>query len=129
VITPVPITPSVSIKPSKKPRVSPSASPSPAESQTLTEKDSGTTVRLKVGETIDVSLPAQYHQPEAQADVLVRTAAAGGYPTGEPATATFKAAHAGNTDITSSDDYACLHTTPQCGVPQRLWTVHVIVST
>jgi hypothetical protein len=134
IVTPVPITPSLSIKPSRKPIVSPtptlkpSATSSTGQSRTLTESDSGTTVTIRVGDVLDVSLPSEYHQPEASGTVLVRTSADGGYPTGKRATATFKAAHAGSTDISSSTDYECLHTTPQCGIPQRLWTVHVIVT-
>ncbi|TMK50954.1 MAG: hypothetical protein E6G59_09325 [Actinobacteria bacterium] len=75
-----------------------------------------------------VSLPSEYVPPTAQGDVLTRVSSSGGYPTGQRVDATFHAEKSGRTDITSSTDYACLHTTPMCGIPQRLWMVHVVVS-
>jgi hypothetical protein len=92
------------------------------------ESDSGATIKLKVGELVKVSLPSEYDPPTAQGVVLTRVSSTGGYPTGQRLEATFRAVNTGRTDITSSSDYACLHTQPMCMIPQRLWTVHVIVS-
>jgi len=92
------------------------------------ESDSGATIKLKVGDLVKVSLPSEYDPPTAQGNVLVRLSSTGGYPTGQHLDATFRAVNTGRTDITSSTDYACLHTQPMCMIPQRLWTVHVIVS-
>lgn len=102
-------------------------SPPPAAGETLTEEDAGTTVTLKVGESVRVSLPSDYHRPEAQGTSVERTAASGGYPTGSPATATFTAVAKGNAEISSTTDYACLHATPSCALPQQLWSVQIRV--
>ena len=59
--------------------------------------------------------------------MLERTYVSGGYPTGKQMVAVFKAVAAGTADIESSTDYACLHTTPSCALPQQLWSVHVVV--
>jgi hypothetical protein len=94
----------------------------------LTASDTGATIQLSVGESVSVSLPADYDPPAAAGDALTRKATAGGYPTGEPVDATFTAVHAGRVDITSATDYPCLHTTPKCQIAQSLWRVHVIVA-
>lgn len=97
----------------------------------LHEDDSGRTVRVHVGERIHVRLPNDsfggYRRPTAAGDELVRKVATGGYPTDYPARAVFVAKHRGRTDITSTTDYACLHSEPACALPQRTWTVHVRV--
>jgi hypothetical protein len=94
----------------------------------LTASDTGATIQLSVGESLTVSLPAEYDPPAATGDALTRLAAAGGYPTGQPVDATFTAVHAGRVDITSATDYPCLHTTPPCQIAQSLWRVHVTVA-
>jgi hypothetical protein len=97
----------------------------------LHEDDNGRTVRVHVGERIRVRLPNDsfggYRKPTAAGDELRRKVATGGYPTGDPARAVFVAKHRGRTDITSTTDYACLHSEPACALPQRTWTVHVRV--
>jgi len=109
-------------------RVHPSPTPTYTGSRTLVESDSGATIKLKVGDLVRVSLPSEYDPPTAQGSVLTRVSSTGGYPTGQRLEATFRAMSTGRTDITSSTDYACLHTQPMCMIPQRLWIVHVIVS-
>lgn len=121
--------------PSASPAVSRTASAPPAAADgtvTLDDTDSGRTVRVDVGAIIRVRLPGGpsggYHQPASTGTAVQRTAAAGGYPTAQPATATFVARHHGTADLTSTTDYTCLHTTPRCLPPQRTWVVHVVVS-
>ena len=93
--------------------------------------DSGRTIRVHVGDIIRVRLPGGssggYHRPKSTATPVRRTWATGGYPGDEDARAHFVADHHGRADLVASDDYACLHTTPRCMVPQRLWVVHVRV--
>jgi hypothetical protein len=108
--------------------VRPSPTPTYYGSRTLVESDSGATIKLKVGELVKVSLPSEYDPPNAQSNVLTRVSSSGGYPTGQRLDATFRGANTGRTDITSSTDYACLHTQPMCMIPQRLWIIHVMVS-
>jgi len=103
----------------------------PADPAHLTEADSGQTIRVRVGEQVNVELPGGsgggYHQPASSSDVMNRTAASGGYPTDQPARASFVATRAGTADLTAYDDFACLHTRPRCLPPQREWIVHVVV--
>ena len=109
------------------PDPTPSSKATVSGSTSLTEEDAGTTVTLKVGESVRVVLPAEYHQPEAQGSAVERTASSGGYPSASPATATFVATAAGTAQISSTTDYACLHATPSCSLPQRLWSVQIRV--
>lgn len=119
--------PAVTVSPFSS-HVRPSPTPTYTGSRTLVESDSGATIKLKVGDLVNVSLPSEYDPPTAQGSVLTRQASTGGYPTGQRLEATFRATSTGRTDVTSSTDYACLHTQPMCMIPQRLWIVHVIVS-
>jgi hypothetical protein len=94
---------------------------------TVDESSSQSTVTLVVGQTLGVSLGAEYLPPTAGGAALTQLSASGGYPTGQPLAALYRAAAPGSTDVTTRSDYACLHTTPPCAVPIRLWTVHVTV--
>jgi len=95
----------------------------------VTEQDAGSTFELRVGDTLEVRLPSEYTTPAAHpAGPLVRVSSTGGYPSGAPLVATFRAQAAGRADVDSSTDAQCLHATPACMIPQRLWTVHVIVT-
>lgn len=105
----------------------PTPPPTVTGARTLNEQDSGTTVILRVGETVGVILPSDYHQPSGRGDAIERTHAGGGYPTGSRATATFTAVRTGSAEISSTTDYACLHATPSCALPQQLWSVRVQV--
>ena len=120
--------PAATVTPFPTKSVTPSPTPTYTGSRTLVESDSGATIRLKVGEIVTVSLPSEYDPPNAQGSVMTRLSSTGGYPTGKPLEATFRADNAGRTDITSTTDYACLHAQPMCMIPQREWIVHVIVS-
>jgi len=103
--------------------------PAPGQTIVVTQADSGSTVRMRTGDSLEVRLDSNYDPPAAQGDdVLRRTSSTGGYPTGRPVDAVFKANAAGDADVSSTTDYSCLHSTPRCGLPQRLWSVHVIVS-
>lgn len=124
----------VSAIPKKPARPTPSAPatrPSPAPAYTgarqLTKSGSGATVQLSIGETVRVSLPAEYDPPTATGNALARSAASGGYPTRRPVNAAFTAVRGGRADITTATDYPCLHATPSCGIAQSLWVAHVIV--
>lgn len=127
------ITPAGTATASPVPATIPTRSPTPTSTSThtgattLTEADSGSTVVLKVGESVQVSLPSDYHRPEAQGSAIRRTEVSGGYPTGQPATATFTVEEKGNAEISSTTDYACLHATPACALPQQLWSVRITV--
>jgi hypothetical protein len=112
------------------PAVEPTLSPGPTLTggRTLTETDAGKTVVLAVGQSVDVSLGAEYRPPASSSDAVTRTASTGGYPSGRPVRATFRADKAGKADVSSYTDYACLHSVPSCALPQQLWVVHITVS-
>jgi hypothetical protein len=90
--------------------------------------DAGSTIELKVDESLRVELDSDYAPPTARpAGILSRTSVDGGYPTGRPMVAVFRATAPGTADIGSTTDYACLHATPRCMLPQQLWSVRVVV--
>jgi hypothetical protein len=109
----------------------PTRTPTPDATGTVTvsEFDAGKTISLRVGQKLEVRLGADYRPATATPDgILDRTSASGGYPTKEPMVATFVARAAGNARVESSTDYACLHATPSCALPQQLWSVGIIVA-
>jgi hypothetical protein len=112
----VPVTPT-----SPPPTSPPAGSPDVA----VGDSDSQSTVTLVVGQTLGVSLGAEFLPPTATGAALARDSVSGGYPTGQPLAALFHAASPGSVDVTTHSDYPCLHATPPCSVPIRLWTVHV----
>lgn len=116
--------PASTITPAAEPTTPP---PTVTGSRTLNEQDSGTTVILRVGATVRVILHSDYQQPSGRGDAIERTQAGGGYPTGSPATATFTAVRMGSAEISTTTDYACLHATPSCALPQQLWSVQIRV--
>jgi hypothetical protein len=59
--------------------------------------------------------------------ILQRVSVGGGYPSSQPAQASFQARAPGSADLTSQTDFACLHSTPACLPAQRTWTLHVVV--
>ena len=103
-----------------------SAPPPGGPDVTVGAADDQRTVTLVVGQTLGVSLGAEYLTPTA-GPALTEVSATGGYPTGQPLAAVYRAVAAGQADVTTHSDYACLHATPPCSVPIRLWTVHVTV--
>jgi hypothetical protein len=94
---------------------------------TVTQADNQRTVTLLVGQTLGVALGPDFVTPMVSGPALARAATSGGYPTGQPLAASYRAVAAGSVDITSHTDYACLHTSPPCALPITLWTLHVNV--
>ena len=107
---------------------SPSATTSPAGADiTVTESDNQRTVTLLVGQTLGVALGHDFVTPTVSGPALVQLSSSGGYPTGQPIAALYRATAPGSADLTTQTDYACLHASPPCSVPIMLWTVHVSV--
>lgn len=105
--------------------------PAPDGTVTVTESDSGRTVHLRVGQRLRVVLGGksqQWRRPASSSPLLRRIAASGGYPTGRRAEALFAASRPGAASVTSMTDYPCLHAQPPCAVPQRVWSVHVLIA-
>lgn len=107
--------------------------PSPAEVRMLTEVSSAQTVRLRVGQSVDVELPGGasggYTKPtSSDGAVMHRVSSGGGYPTSDPARGRFTATATGRADLAATTDFTCLHSNPACLPPQRQWTVHIVVS-
>jgi hypothetical protein len=95
----------------------------------LTVTDSGRTITLRAGQAVEVALtPGQsWRLPQAVNGALRRSQASGGYPGSRPARAIFTAARPGTSGISSVTDARCLHASPRCEIPQRLWQVTVII--
>jgi hypothetical protein len=112
-----------------------SPSPSPPQSSapptgadvTVAIGDNQRTVTLLVGQTLGVSLSSDHRPPATSGSGLTQLSMSGGYPTGQPLTAVYRAVTPGLVDVSSQTDYACLHASPPCAVPIALWTVHVKV--
>ncbi|WP_426512592.1 cellulose binding domain-containing protein [Dactylosporangium sp. McL0621] len=94
---------------------------------TATVADNGTTLTLYVGQTLAVSLPANYRPPVASGPALSAQSSTGGFPSGQPVLARYRASAPGTADVSSQTDDPCLHTTPPCARPVALWLVHVTV--
>jgi hypothetical protein len=103
------------------------ATPPPSADVRVTEADAGRTVTLLVGQTLGVSLPANYRPATTKGSGLSQVSSSGGFPTGQPFAALYRAVAPGSVDLSSQTDYACLHTTPPCAVPIALWAVHLQV--
>jgi hypothetical protein len=95
---------------------------------TVTEADSGATIGLRVGDILVVSLGQDYRPTRHSGPALRLSRLSGGFPTGQPLLARYYAAQLGVVDVDTMTDYACLHTTPTCGIPQRQWILHVNVT-
>lgn len=106
---------------------SPSVTPPSGADVSVTEADSGRTVTLLVGQTLGVSLSANYRPATGSGSALSQLSSSGGFPTGLPFAALYRAVAPGSVDLSSQTDYACLHATPPCTVPVALWVVHVRV--
>jgi hypothetical protein len=95
----------------------------------VTEADGGARVRLRTGQELHVHLGEDYGPVSVTgAGVLRLVTRTGGYPSGQPLAAILVAVGAGRTTLSSSTEYSCLHATPPCGLPQRVWTLSVTVS-
>lgn len=98
---------------------------------TLTVADNGATVRLQVGQSVAVFLASRelmWDVPKASGKAVRRASASGGYPTGRPARAVFRAVQRGQSSLTSLTDAPCLHSLPRCAIAQRLWHVVIVVN-
>lgn len=110
------------------PSVSPSRIPASASAAAVvvTEADNGATVPLRLGQRLVVDLSAgSWTEPAAADGAVLRRDSGSGTVGGGTARATFTAAGVGNTEVTAQTDLACLHSTPRCLPPQRLFVVHV----
>jgi len=94
---------------------------------TVTQADNQRTVTLLAGQTLGIALGPGFVTPTLSGPALARLSTSGGYPTGRPLAASYRAVAAGSIDITTHTDYACLHTSPPCALPTTLWTLHVTV--
>jgi len=96
---------------------------------TVGTADNLSSITLETGDTLVVRLPADY-QPAAvvPSGVLVQQDAAGGYPTGQPFLAHYTAVTAGEVDLSSVTDAACLHGPSLCPTPRTTWKLHVTVA-
>lgn len=97
----------------------------------LTQSDQGVRVRLRPGQSVMVTLAGaggfSWHLPTGTGTVLRRTSGSGGYPSKQPARATFTAMHPGTSTLSAVDDIGCLHSHPACLPPQRSWTAVITV--
>jgi hypothetical protein len=96
----------------------------------LTDDANGSSVRLHVGQRLEVRLTQATYDPATSTaeQTLARRSSTGGYPTTAPLQAFFEAVASGYADVTASTDAACFHTEPRCMMPTRLWVVHVTVT-
>jgi hypothetical protein len=102
--------------------------PPAAGATVVREGDSGTTLRVPVGQRIRVVLTdGTWDPPVSSTASVVRRSSTGGYPSDQPVDAVFEAVTAGTADLSTSTDAACFHTEPRCLMPTRLWQVHVVV--
>jgi hypothetical protein len=93
----------------------------------VTQADNQRTVTMLVGQTLGVALGSDFLPPTVSGPALARLSTSGGYPTGQPLAASYRAVAVGSVDITTQTDYACRHTSPPCALPTTLWTLHVNV--
>ncbi|WP_426512993.1 cellulose binding domain-containing protein [Dactylosporangium sp. McL0621] len=107
--------------------ISPSSSSSSGADVTVALGDSTQRVTLLVGQTLGVSLPSRFTPTTVTGPALSPVSTSGGYPTGQPLAALYRAAAPGTVDVTSVSDDPCLHTSPPCTIPVQLWVVHVQV--
>lgn len=95
--------------------------------QRLTVDNNGDTVKLAVGQRIDVSL-AGFDPVDETGAALAVAAHSGGYPSGSPATGGYVAIAPGTASLHTTSDAACLHGKPPCSVSVMEWQVTVEVS-
>jgi hypothetical protein len=104
----------------------PTSSPPPNGADvTVTQADNQRSVTLLVGQTLAVALGSDFVTPTVSGPALERLSTSGGYSTGQPLAALYRAVTTGSVDITTHTDYACLHTSPPCALPTTLWRLHV----
>jgi hypothetical protein len=104
--------------------------PDTGRTVTVSTADNLSTVSLRVGDTLVVSLPSAYLPPRiTTGGVIVQRDVAGGYPTGQPLLARYLAAAPGQTDVSTQTDDPCNHLPTPCPSPTVRWTAHIIVTT
>jgi hypothetical protein len=102
-----------------------SSNATPPATITVTEQDNGRTLTMAVGQTLVVSLGRDYRPLTLTGTALALVSTTGGYPTGQPLSASYRVLAPGAADLRTMTDYSCLHTTPRCALPQLLWTLRV----
>jgi hypothetical protein len=107
----------------------PPTSPPPSDDTDvhLTLADNQRTLTVLVGQTIHVDLRSDFRPPTVSGPALSHVHTSGGYPTGLPMSAVYRAVAFGSVDVTTQTDHACHHQTPPCGAPILLWVVHINV--
>jgi hypothetical protein len=95
----------------------------------LTLADNQRMLTVLVGQTIRVDLRSDFRPTTATTPALSQVRVSGGYPTGLPMSAVYRAVSPGSGDLATHTDNACNYTTPPCGAPVQLWTVHINVIT
>jgi len=99
----------------------------PPADVTVSLTDSTKTVTLFVGQTLGVSLPSRFVPTTVTGPALSQMSTSGGYPTGQPLAALYRAVAPGTVDVKSVSDDPCLHSSPPCTIPVQQWIVHVRV--
>jgi hypothetical protein len=105
----------------------PASSTPPGADVTVGQADTQSTVTLQVGKTLGVSLPAMYKPLTVSGSALSLVSTSGGYPTGQPLAALFRAVSAGTVTLSTQSDDPCNHVTPPCPGPIAFWTIRVNV--
>jgi len=91
------------------------------------EADNQTSITLQVGRTLGVSLNYQYKPLTVSGSGLTQLSTSGGYPTGQPLAALFRAVSPGTVTLSTTTDDPCFHTTPPCARPVASWTLRVTI--
>ncbi|GAA4722455.1 hypothetical protein GCM10023263_75520 [Phytohabitans rumicis] len=103
--------------------------PDTGQTITVTTADNQSTERLRVGDTLVVSLPSAYLPPRTAANgVIVERDVVGGYPTGQPLVARYLATAAGQTAMSTTTDDPCNHLPTPCPSPVLRWSLSIIVT-
>ncbi len=97
----------------------------PAGDVNVGQADSRTTVTLQVGHTLGVSLNSAYRPLTVSGSGLTLLSSSGGYPTGQPLAALFRAVSPGTVTLTTQTDNPCFSTTPPCAISVLQWTIRV----
>jgi len=96
---------------------------------TLTLADNQRTLTMLVGQTVRVDLRSDFRQPTVSGPALSTVMTSGGFPTGLPMTAVYRAVAPGSVQVATQTDYACNYATPPCPGPIQLWNVRINVIT
>jgi hypothetical protein len=106
-----------------------SDAPRPPGNTVVTEADNGRTLIVVLGDLVTVRLGADWRPPTVTGSGLTLVSVTGGYPSGSPVEAVYKAAYSsGDTLVRSQTDYDCFHTEPLCARPTESWSVTVRVA-